>query len=97
MTRPLQQPNVLDDPSRHWPFRPLWTCDADGQDWPCGPLRRHMVATMSAQNIGLSMGAYYRDAIRELDVPPAEVHARMFGWIRTAHANITASAAKVRR
>lgn len=75
------QADVLNDPAVHFAHRPQWTCDADGQDWPCEPLRAHLLATMSTQDIGVSMGAYYPDAVREIDVPATEVHDRLFGWI----------------
>lgn len=83
MTRPQRQIDRLDR-AVHWPKRPGWTCAADGQDWPCEPLRADMVDRMSAQEIGVDMGGHYRFAAIELDMPPAEVHYRFFGWIRGA-------------
>lgn len=77
------QADILADPAAHWPQRPRWICDADGQAWPCEPLRTHLLATMSVQEIGLEMGARYNFAIHELDVPPAQVHRQLLGWIRT--------------
>lgn len=87
MTRPLRQIDdraVLDDPDRHWPARPSWTCEAGCGDWPCRPLRDHLHATMSPQDIALYMGTYARDAERELEgkLGPITVYARMFGWVR---------------
>lgn len=83
MSRPLRQ--IDDQPATlaaHQPQRPGWTCAVDGQDWPCEPLRAHLVDTMSAQDIGVAMDGHYRLAVIELDAPAAQVHYRMFGWIR---------------
>lgn len=79
--RPLRQ--IGDRPAEHRPAQPGWQCDVDGEDWPCAALRGHLLATMSPQELGLLMAAYYRDARRELDgeVPPASIHARLFGWV----------------
>lgn len=75
--------DVLADPAAHRPHRPHWIC-ACGQPWPCEPLRGHMVATMSAQDIGVAMDPYYRFAVIELAAPAEDVHQRLFGWIRAA-------------
>ena len=85
MSRPRQiddQADVLDNPTAHSPSRPGWTCNVDGQGWPCAPLRAHLLDTMTAQEIGIAMDGHFRFAVIELDAPAADVHRRFFGWIR---------------
>lgn len=66
---------------QHWPHRPGWICDADAADWPCEALRGHLLVSTSAVEISMAMASHYIAAVRELDLPPAEVHRRLFGWI----------------
>jgi hypothetical protein len=79
-----QAGDVLTDPARHWPMRPRWTCDADGDDWPCPKLRRHLLATRTRSEISAVMAGYYDWAVRELDLEPRAVHERLFSWHRHA-------------
>ena len=86
MTRPLRQVDdraaVLAEPGRHWPARPSWTCAAGCGDWPCAPLRGHLLATRTRGEISALMADYYDVAMRELELESTEVHLRLFAWAR---------------
>lgn len=86
MTRPPRQiddrADILDAPALHWPQRPGWTCSACAEDWPCTALCGHLLATLDRADISRTMGTYYDNAVRELDVDPAVVHQRFFAWHR---------------
>ncbi|MET7395644.1 hypothetical protein ABZS66_19350 [Dactylosporangium sp. NPDC005572] len=83
MSRPRRRgAAALPDPALHTPERPTWRCAAGCGDWPCAPIRDHMEATMAPLDISMVMAGHYQRAAHELDLPPTEVHRRMFGWIR---------------
>lgn len=80
---PPRQAGVLTDPGAHHPARPQWTCDADGEDWPCRPYRKHLLATQDRIGIAVEMDADYQFAARELDTDRGELYRRFYGWIRS--------------
>ena len=73
---------VLAEPGLHWPHRPFWVCDADGEDWPCTGLRAHLLFTTDRRDIDLVMGSHAPNAGRELGLEPRQVHVRFFAWHR---------------
>lgn len=84
--RPQRQ--IADEPvdaAAHRPSRPGWVCEADGDDWPCGPYRGWVWSTFSdAIARGMHMGGFFNQAVVELPDPdePGDIHRRFFGWIR---------------
>ena len=80
--RIADQDGVLADPAAHHPHRPGWICTVDGEDWPCPPLQRHMLATMTRAEISHELATDYVMAVVELAEDPTVVHRRFFGWHR---------------
>lgn len=83
LQRQIDQTDVLDRPTDHWPTRPGWTCHACHGAWPCAPLRGHLLATLDRSDIDAAMAGYYPMAEVELsEVESHVLHDRFFGWHR---------------
>lgn len=71
----------------HSPQRPVWTCAADGLDWPCGDARARLLAEFDGAptSLGLYMAAQFTDAAQDLPhVPAGHLYDRFLCWVREA-------------
>jgi hypothetical protein len=68
------------------PLRPAWTCAVCCDFWPCETRRKQLLAEYQGTpaSLGLLMGGYYDEAMRDLPHwPPVDIHRRFLGWIRS--------------
>ncbi|MGC4812792.1 hypothetical protein ACLQ29_19900 [Micromonospora sp. DT228] len=82
---------AADDETPHTPLRPLWSCRADGQHWPCREARLRLTAEFDGNPSGLtiylaSMFCEAAQDIHHLDPSngpsPRELFDRFVGWVR---------------
>jgi hypothetical protein len=81
-------PNVADfelPKGQHQPVRPTWTCDTDGEEWPCVPARERILTTWTPIPRALTMAGYFSQACEDMGSARAnDLHRRFLGWVRVA-------------
>lgn len=67
----------------HDPNRPEWTCSACGEEWPCASQRARWLELYRGhyKQLGAHLGVRFVQMVNDLDVPTAELHRRLFGWV----------------
>lgn len=69
--------------TRHLPQRPLWTCRACGQPWPCWTYRDDALAELGAVRLALRMEGHRLQAAQELPDADEGLWHRFLGWTRS--------------
>ncbi|MEU4474588.1 hypothetical protein [Micromonospora sp. NPDC023888] len=91
--RKRRQPDrpAADGETPHTPLRPLWSCRADGQHWPCREARLRLKAEFDDNLPGLTiyLAVIFSEAAQDIhhldpsDRPsPCELFDRFVGWAR---------------
>jgi hypothetical protein len=71
--------------ARHSPARPSWTCNADGNLWPCPAARVHLRSQYAGDQVGLSMYMSGQLTSAAVDLAgagplPPDLFHRFLGW-----------------
>lgn len=67
----------------HALVRPGWTCEVDGELWPCTTRRAELVAAYPKRELAALMRGYLHTAFADLPHADAdEVTAQLVGWVR---------------
>lgn len=69
--------------SMHVPVRPVWTCAACGQPWPCPTRQRQLLAEYTDARVSLSLylSGCFVQACADLGAIPAGIlYRRFFAW-----------------
>jgi hypothetical protein len=77
----LTDDNLNRDDPLHLPRRPEWTCDSDGQAWPCEAARKEMSAAYDSITLPILTWAYLEElAADKPGMPLGEMFRRLLAW-----------------
>jgi hypothetical protein len=67
--------------------RPSWTCQADGQPWPCETAQAELLSHFwpKLTQLRITMGFFLADMWTDRpDVPAAAAREQLMGWVPTS-------------